>query len=369
MIRWTLVVAWSLGACALAGAQEGPAATQGVATTAPVRRALVVPAGYKVIEVGDRRVVAEGGEEGWIRKAMAELAPATRPTTGPVDLVERLVAVRGELAREMVGDLGLADGAKVEAFLERMVREMGRYGEVRPPVFYLATTRKKLVGLVKSGWEDPRYYYNRAADEVMIDTGMRLSIEGEMDDMLLPALYLEDASPEVRAGVLQRMVQQTERMVADEVARRARVGLQVGLITFVIDEVFRPMGLKKGQDWFGVGASGVLSARYVARVSGAAEKELLDQMVAESPRVPVKAAGVDLIRPVEMGALREQVVPFYLDAVRRKSTAAVRAIEEQGGRGSIGKVIAGMRKDLPADGEGLVKLIERETGVDVRGKV
>ena len=125
---------------------------------------------------------------------------------------------------------------------------------------------------------------------LMIDTGMRMSVEGPMDDMLIPALFLPDAKPEGRAGILIRTVQGTERVLTDETARRAQVGLQVSMITFVVDTVFRPMGMKPGQDWFGVGVSGVLSAKYAARVTGASEEGLLKQMTAESPRIPIKSA-------------------------------------------------------------------------------
>lgn len=330
---------------------------------------LAVPPGFKVIEAGGRKVVAEEGDEGWIRKAMTELAPATRPTTAPADLVEKLKANRAEIAKEMTADLALPDATTADTFLDRAVQNAEKFRDMRPPVYYLAATRDKLLAAVKGGWEDPRYYYNKAADEVMIDTGMRMSVEGPMDDMLLPALFPDDAKPEGRSAILMRTVQATERVLADETARRAQVGLQVSFITFMVETVFRPMGLKTGQDWFGVGASGVLSAKYAATVTGANEEWLMRQMTAESPRVPVKAAGVDLLHPQDLSVLREQAVPFYLDAVRRKSTAAVAYLVGKAGPGALPKVIVAMRKQLPADGEGLVALIKSETGVDVSDQV
>jgi hypothetical protein len=70
-----------------------------------------------------------------------------------------------------------------------------------------------------------------------------------------------------------------------------------------------------------------------------------------------------------LGALRDQAVPAYLDAVRRKSTTAIRVLVGKAGTGGVAKVIGAMRKELPEDGKGLVELIKRETGVDLSGEV
>lgn len=360
-----LVVALALAcpAVVVAQAPNPPATTPAATQTA--RHELAVPPGFKVIDVAGRRVVAEPADEAWVRKAMQDLAPATRPTTAPADLVEKLKATRAEVAKAMTADLGLADPAKAEASLDKMVASAEAFRDIRPPIYYFATSRGKLLALAKGGWEDPRFYYNKAADEVMINTGMRLSVDSPMDDMLLPALFLDDAPADSRAAILARIVQGTERMIADEIARRAQVGMQVAFITFAIDEVFRPMGLKTGQDWLGVGVSGFLSAKYTAKVTGASQAGILEQMTAESPRVPIKAAGVDLIHPTDLNVLREQAIPFYLDAVRRKSTAAAMYWLEKAGPDALPKVLAAMRKQLPPDGEGLIDLIKRETGVDL----
>ena len=71
LVAWTLV--WSMG---LAGAQTTGPASQ------PARRELVVPPGLKVIEVAGRHVVATDADESWVRRALASVTPATRPTSG-----------------------------------------------------------------------------------------------------------------------------------------------------------------------------------------------------------------------------------------------------------------------------------------------
>jgi hypothetical protein len=360
MLTRHLAIALLLASATLAHGADTP-------TTAPTPHTVVIPPGLKMFDIAGRHIIADPADEPWIRQAMTALAPTTRPTTTPADLVEKFAAARPELTKQMTADLALSNPAVLTPFFESTTTRLTKFRDMRLPIYYFAISREALRTLAKSHtWEDPRYYYNRVTDEVMIDTGMRFSIDVPVDDMLLPSLFDAANTSEARAAILTRAVQQTEHMTTTEIATRAQVGLQVSFITFIIDNVFRPMNLKSGQDWFGVGTSGVLSARYAALVTGASEDWILKQMTAEPQRTPFSAASTDLLHPLDLTTLRDQAVPFYLDSVRRKSTTALRSLITQAGTPAVAKIIAAMRATPPADAAALITLIQQQTNIDLK---
>jgi hypothetical protein len=67
-----------------------------------------------------------------------------------------------------------------------------------------------------------------------------------------------------------------------------------------------------------------------------------------------------------MKQMRQQAIPLYFDAYRRKSTQAIRSLAEKGGESAIPKSIAAIREKKPADGAALVQVIKGATGVDLQ---
>jgi hypothetical protein len=66
-----------------------------------------------------------------------------------------------------------------------------------------------------------------------------------------------------------------------------------------------------------------------------------------------------------MGDVRPEWVNAYTDAYRRRAMQVVGKLVTDGGGGAIGKVIAAIKQDRPADGAALVQLVKQVTGVDL----
>ena len=196
----------------LAGGAPGQT-TQPAPSTAPAeRKTLALPPGFRLVVEGDRRVLCQEGDEAWVRQALADKSPTTRPTTMPSDLAERLGASRPALVDRLTADLALTDRTAAAKFVdEQLIPLLAGAARYRPPVFYLVTTRDTLREIVKNGWSDPtnRYHYNRAADQVAIPTQLQLSMEGESDDQVLAVLHTPEQDLTARRELLTRLKQGT----------------------------------------------------------------------------------------------------------------------------------------------------------------
>lgn len=355
-----------------AAASDPPAADDSLgettlpATAPTTRRALVVPQGFERISESGRDAICMPADEPWVRQALQEAAPATRPSTLPIDLLERAKANRAEIARQIQQDLGFDDASVIDAmFDDKLLPMLRQFDELNPPIIYMPTTRDKLRELLRNGWEDPRFYYNRAADDVQFRMAVNLTIDRAVDDTLLPAIYAPSDPIEQRKRVLIDSVQQSEAEIADAKSGRSQFLTQMAFVQLVNDQAMKPLNLSPEQAWFGLGVSGFLAAKYAAPILGVPRAQLLEAMTFEHPRNPVKAATIDLMHPTPATELRERYVALYLDAMRRKSIGVVAGWVGQAGEDAIARTLAAMRQAPPADAGALVELIRQTTGADL----
>lgn len=368
MNRTRLFVVALLAACAAPVAPVAAQSSPETQPTAPARRTVVVPPGFKLIVDGHRNALCQEGDEAWVRQALADQTPTTRPTTMPVNLLERVTEQRDVLVERMTADMALPDPAPARSmFDDDLIPLLRRAADFHPPIFYLVATRDALRQIVQGGWTDPqnRYHFNRAAGQVSIDTRLTLSIDGAGDDQVLAVLYEPTDDLISRRERLLRELRGVEGQLAFELSNRALLATQLQFVNFITRNAVEPMNLPREQQWFGVGMIGVLSARYLATVSGAPVEVILGNMIAEDRRNPVRPSTVDLLNPMDLQQLREQARPAYATAMQRKSTAVVKSWLDRAGPSALPRVITAMRANPPADGPALVRLIAEQTGIDL----
>jgi hypothetical protein len=350
----------------LALAATLPALAQPASTAPATREVLVMPPGFERVTVGEHTALCQPNDTQWVKGALAAIKPATRPTTMPSDLLTRITGNRGEVVKQMVTDLALPDDKAANAiFDDHLLPLLKKMDQLRPPVFFLVCTREKLRDLARNGWGEPRFHYNRVANEVSYDDNVPLSLEHPMGDAVLPALYTDSQSPAQRAENLSKGIAQLDASLLERIAQQAQpmvfgmVAEQIGLT------VFEPMKLRSDQHWIGLGITGYLASKYAGELTPTPRDQWLKGMTFEDPRFPVSSKAIDLAHPLELTALRPAAVPYYNQALRRKSVAVVTTLAERGGDGALTKVVTALRTKVPADGPALVKMIQETTGVDL----
>lgn len=341
-------------------------------TSAPdaPRYVMTIPPGFHKVESGFRVALCEAVDDAWVKKALADVAPTTMPSTMPADIIDRLNDRRGILKARIAGDLSLKDTVLVDQLIDKtMIPQAKKLNEIQPPIFYLVSTRDRIKQLLKNGWSDPRFRYNRVNDDVNFSPDLRLSDERPMDDMVMPVIYAPDATPEAKRKVLEQMMQRNEASVVDAFSRRSQLIAQLALIEFIQKQALDPLKLKDDQQWLGLGMQAVLSARYMHDLLGISEEDLLARMTRDDPRNPIRPDAVDLLHPADRAQMKREWVPLYGDAYRVKSARVVRNWSAKCGESAVATTLAAMRANPPADGPALIKLISVTTGVDLTSEV
>ncbi len=347
--------------------QDAPAATQppSAAPATRPRHVAQVPPGFTRVEVEGRTFFVMPADEQWLTQAVQQTPPATMPSTMPTDLLANLTARRAALRERMTADLGLAP-AEVDEYLDQRLKMfLERMEELRPPIIYLVASPQQLKEAMKAGWTDPRYHYNRAADDVNFSTTVNLTLDELGDDMVLPLFYGADDAPELRQRRVSAEMRATEASILNAVSARTQSLIMVAMVELISAKALDPLDLRPDQEWFGVGLAGVLGTRYVALLTGMDEARLLSDMTRHDPRNPMRPGTLDMLRPPNMGDVRPEWVSAYTDAYRRRAMQVVGKLITQGGEGAIGKVIAAIKQNRPADGAALVQLVKQVTGMDL----
>jgi hypothetical protein len=371
MKQTTRIILFTITLCAPAAwAQEQLPATlpSAPATTRP-RHVAQVPPGFTRLELDGRTFFVMPAEEPWLRRAIAEMTPATMPTTMPTDLLANLSARSAALRQRMTFDTGIAP-ADVDEYLDQRLKVfLTRMESLHPPIIYLVASPQQVKDAMKAGWTDPRYRYNRAADDVNFSTQVSLSLDESSDDLVLPLFFADNDPPEARQKRVASEMRATEAAILGEVSRRSQSMMMVAMVELISSKVLDPLQLKPDQEWFGVGVAGVLGSKYVAILTGMSEARLLNEMTRPVPQNPMRPSSLDLLHPTNINDVRPEWVEAYTDAYRRRSMMVVWRLLAQSGEGSIAKVIAAMKRTPPADGPALVQLIKDVTGVDLTNEL
>src|SRR5262249_18376611 len=138
------------------------------------------------------------------------------------------------------------------------------------------------------GWSDPRFYYNRAADDIQLTAAVNLNTDGVADDVLVPIIVDPDEPAEKRGPKLVETVHQIESQLAAKISQNSQLNTRVGFIGFIATEVLEPLKAKTDQEWFGVGFSGILSARYAARLTGVDANQLIQDTSGDWQGNPIR---------------------------------------------------------------------------------
>jgi hypothetical protein len=345
-----------------------PAAPPAPPATAPVAPpyVLVMPPGHQKVTAAGHNALCLPADAQWVTKALAETKPATRPTTMPADVLKRVTDNRAAVVKQMVADLALADDKQPNrVFDEQIIPTLKKLDAIKPSVYFLVCTREQLRELTKGGWGEPRYHYNRLANEASVDDNIMLSLDRPMGDAVLPVFYTDKEAPDTRAQNLARGIQQFDTEMATRISQQSQPLVFNFLAEHIGQTYFDPMKLRRDQQWLALGVTGYLTSKYAGQLTPTPREAWLKGMTFDDPRYPIGSKSIDLTHPAEEASMRPIAVPYYNQALRRKAMTVVMRWAEKGGEPSITKAIVAVRAKPPADGAALIKLIQETTGVDL----
>jgi hypothetical protein len=356
-----LVTTLSMNAFAIA--QDAPATAP---TSAPARHAITIPPGFTKVEAEGHTVICEPADEVWVRPVLGAINPRALPTTMPADMLEHANAHRQEITKQMMADLNIDQPTAAEFFDQTLIPQLTKLRDFKAPIFFLVTTHDRLKEILRSGWTDPNFYYNRAADDIMTNAEtVGLNTES-MDDKVIANLYGKEDDTPAKAGRLAGALVDIDANLAAALSSRGAGMVRALFETFIGTKVIKPLDLKMDQAWLGMGIGGICSSRYAAPVLGIEPKTIIEAMTYEDRRTYLKVSAVDLLHPADPATLLPQAAPLYLSTAHRKSMMAIVALLKQAGDDTvIPKILDAVKQNKPADGPALVKLIADVTKVDL----
>jgi hypothetical protein len=343
-----------------------PASAPTTQPPAPPRK-VVMPPGFKLVQVNGRNVFCEAADESWVSMALQKIQPTTKPATMPATLLQKLTSQRDTLLRQIAVDLALRDlTAAARTYDLDLVAPIRQVDQYKPPVFFLVASPERMADLMRNGWNDPHFYYNRAADAVSFNPTGMLTTDRPQDEGIFPAGYEAKDPPEKRGEAMTISIGSVEASIQRSIELRATNLVGAQLATIVQTQGVDPLALKDDQQWFGSGIGTILSAKYDSMITGDNRAAAVQMLTFDPPNHPVPGTAIDLLHLMNEKDMRQDMLPYYYDAIRRKAGRAIQAmIDKAGGDAAIPKAITAVRDKKPADAAALAKVVQDATGFDL----
>jgi hypothetical protein len=364
----TIIVSFILAALAVADPTTlpatNPAATQPAATRAA--HVTVVPPGYHEITIGTRSFLCLPEDDSWIHSAVATASPATRPTTMPADILQNVAQRRGQIIQQIVTELGLADTKAVDAaFDKEMIPPLEKMRDVEPKVYYFPITPSDLQKLIEAGWSDPRYEYNRNANNVHYIEHVDIALDHQPDDVVIWARLADGDSSEQRSQALVSKIAEYENQFMFWKSAFAQTGVRHVMTALVRNEVTDKLNLPETLSWFGIGLSNVYAIKYSEMIAGTPANDVIRVILLGDQRNPMPWRPLDLMHPIKRDAMKPEYAPYYLDAAEHKGTFIAQQWVNKAGKDSLVKTLAAMRQKPPTTPDELIQIVKAASGIDI----
>jgi hypothetical protein len=351
----------------LAGALAPFAWADGAPSTAPatrsaVRHVAVIPPGYHVVVVGDRKIICRPADDVWVSKIV--MGPATRPTTMPSDILADIQQKRGDILQQAAADLAMADTKPLNDAIDSMIPEVNKLVNLNPTVYYFPITRKNLTDLVAGGWSDPRFLYIRYAHQVVFDGFVTVTTDRPMDDLINWVEITDDQTPAEKMQVVAENAGRFDYEFQKNVSIFAQSGVRNVLADFILANVAKPLKVAPTENWFETSLSEIYAIKYASRIIGSSRWALTRALLIGDPRNPIEWEPLDLVHPLDPGSMRPEFENFYDNAVIRKGAFVLDALITKGGDGVLAKAIVAMRATAPANAADLIRIILQTSGID-----
>ncbi|MBV8781087.1 MAG: hypothetical protein JO353_06790 [Phycisphaerae bacterium] len=329
-----------------------------------------IPCGFVRVDSKARSALCAPSDEAWVKTVLATVPPTTQPRDSVRSLASRLAARSDPLRHLLVRQLALSNSQAAQDFLDHPLKKLAAdLTAAHIQIVYLVLTHDTLKSLVTGGWGGDQFHYNRAADKVIFDGEVVVTLDGSGGESLVPAIYHEEDSPAARSQSFSDAVARTESGVEAMIARQGQTVLETLIGEFVLREGLLALKLDHDQDWFDAGVVGVMSAESVALLTDRPQGDLIAALAAPSRFNPVAFDSIDLAHPTPRDQLRPQLADAYADAYRRRSVKVIADWLAAAGPDALPKTIVAIRAGKPQDNTSLLAIIQKTTGIDLTPKL
>lgn len=324
-----------------------------------------IPAGFHILRVGERAALCQPTDDDWVKAVLTSVAPATRPTTMPSDLIESLQKNRAQLTTTILADMALTDPKPIDELIDtKILVQLQHMAELKPTVYYFVATRDKVADLMDGGWSDPEFHYIRFAHNVAYANRVRMTIDRPMDDLLWWVEIHDGDTPATQRDELESQIKYFEGGLINETSGFARSETEHLFVDYIHHHVMEPLDLPGTIQWFDFAVSNIFAIKYAAMASGADRQEWTEQLIG-TPDEPRPWERADLVNAMNPAQVRPEYLGPYDRELLFKGAAVVQSWLNQGGDGVLAKVLPVMRAHTPKTPLELIKQVKDSTGIDL----
>jgi hypothetical protein len=324
-----------------------------------------IPPGFHVVTSGGRSAICRPPDDAWVKDVLALIAPATRPTTLPSDIVGLIDQRRAELTSSMVQDLALTDSKLVDDFLDnKLIPRLNKIGAIKPTVYYFVATRPQVADALDGGWSDPRFHYLRFDHDVEYSSVALLTAEKPMDDFVWWVEIRDGDNAATRRDTLIGEVRFFEHGVIDHLSMYGNNEAEHLFEQFIHDNVIHPLKLSGRLDWFDFGVSNIFAIKYAAMVTGVPRRQWTDELIGRPGQIRPYVR-LDLINALDPAEIRPEYLAAYDRALLPKGALVIDSWLASKGDGALAKALPALRQRTPATPQELIDVVKKTTGYDL----
>jgi hypothetical protein len=361
MFRWMVILGCPLLLlAALVQADSSPDPS-----TQPAAHKAVVPPGYHVVTSGDRAAFCLPADDDWVKSALTSVPPTTRPSTMPSDLVSAANQHRADLTSQITGDFALADPKVVDAFFDNdLLTGLQKMSAMKLNVYYFPINHEDLISLLVGGWSDPRFHFNRYANEVGYSPFFHLSALQPMDDLIWWVPLQGGDSTATRRDALEAQVKTLEALLTGDISLFTQNQAEHLLEIFIHKTVFVPLNLPARLQWIDFGACNLFAVKYCSQITGMSRQYWTEQLIGR-PGEPRPFLAIDLTNTLDPSKIRPEYLAQYDEMLLPKGALVIQTLLSKSGDSALAKVLPAWRVHPPQTAQDLIQSVQAATGVDL----
>jgi len=324
-----------------------------------------VPPGFDVVSAGGRSAFCVKGNDSWVKAALADVAPATRPTTMPSDIENMVGQRRQELTGQMIEQLSLADRKAIDdLFDKKLLPNLRKIDAVNPKIYYLLATREQLADAMDAGWTDPRYHFIRFAHDVSYLPTATLSPDEPADDLVWWVEIHDGDNAATQRDALIAQVVRFENSLLNHNSMEGKNETEHDFEEFIHDNVFAPLKLPHVVDWFDFAGSTLFAIKYASIACGMDRQSWTEQLIGR-PNQKRPYMQVDLINALDPAEIRPEYLMAYGQLLLLKGSVVFNEWLNRVGDDALARTLPAMRAHAPATAQALIDVVKKQTGFDL----
>lgn len=307
-------------------------------------------------------------DQPWLTEAANRVRKPTSAATNPVVMLDRLLADREAVTRSMLSDLPMLTPAQIDSYRDDRLIPLARQVSIMgPQLVWVIAPIEAIKQAMLNGWVDPSRRYDKATDSYKSIRPITFGQPGETEESVAYIAVYPNEPKSARVDDLAKSLTDSDENITNGIAQRATELMVNDWYEFIIENALGDLPNREDQIWLKTGLAGALATKYTAALYGTPTSSFLPNLAKNPHTDPIVPDSIDLLHPARTGELRPELVHAYTLARHMKAAVILSHWLERAGGNQIAPLIEAVKATHPAQGESLVKVVTKSSGINLSG--